>query len=189
MPSKYLLIDLDDERTKNLSEILSNNTSKKILNFLAEGEASANKLSISLNLPINTITYNLEKLIKANLIEESKYSWSVKGKKIRIYKLSNKQILISPRKTILNKLKNVVPIVVVSSILTYFVYLFNKTENISYETLKVSRDSAYVASSGEAASQLISQISAISPINPAIWFAFGTIVTITAFLVWWWRRI
>src|SRR3989344_5622785 len=100
MPSKYLLLDLNDEKAKHLADVLSNETCKKILNLLAENELSANKLSLALNLPLNTITYNIKKLLSSGLIEKSRHFWSVKGKKIETYKLANKNIVISPKRTI-----------------------------------------------------------------------------------------
>ena len=82
------MLNLDDERTKNLADVISNSTSKKILNLLSEKEeASEADISRALNLPINSIGYNLKKLESAGLIEVKNVLWSVKGRKVRMYKL------------------------------------------------------------------------------------------------------
>ncbi|MBU0957730.1 MAG: beta-propeller domain-containing protein, partial [Nanoarchaeota archaeon] len=73
-------------------------------------------ISKGLSVPINTIEYNLQKLIKAGLVEKAKkHFWSVKGRKIDIYKLANKHIVISPKqsKPSMSALKVLLPILLV----------------------------------------------------------------------------
>ena len=91
-------ISLNDENSKNIIEVLGNETCKKILNLLAEKEYTETEISEKLNIPLNTVDYNTKKLIKAGLIESSSHWWSAKGKKMPSYKVANKQIVISPRK-------------------------------------------------------------------------------------------
>ena len=47
-------------------------------------------------MPMNSVQYNISKLLEAGLIEEAKSWWSVKGKKMPTYKVANKLIVISP---------------------------------------------------------------------------------------------
>jgi len=99
MNEKYLNIDLNDEKSSLIVEILGNKTCKKILNLLADfSELSENDISLKLKIPINTVEYNLKKLEGAGFIIKSKiFFWSVKGKRIPTYKLANKKILISTK--------------------------------------------------------------------------------------------
>ncbi|MFH1310779.1 MAG: beta-propeller domain-containing protein [Nanoarchaeota archaeon] len=113
---KFILIGLDDDRSKKIAEVLGNKTCKKIIDHLVETkEASEKDISDKLNIPINTIEYNLKKLLDSGLIEKTKnFFWSKKGKKIDIYKLANKHIVISPKsKPDLSVLKTILPIIVV----------------------------------------------------------------------------
>lgn len=197
MPSKYLLLDLDDEKAKHLADVLANETCKKILNILAEKEASASTLSENLNLALNTITYNLEKLLNSGLIEKSRHFWSVKGRKIETYKLANKNIVISPKQTIANKLKSIMPLVLISGIFTYFVYFLNKTEIALQKTAEKTEmlaEKAMPAVASYLAENTIREIAQQSilqqaSINPALWFGAGSIIMIIAFLIWFWRRL
>lgn len=92
------MLDLDDERIANLADVLGNKTCKKILEHLADKEASETEIARDLNLPANTINYNIGKLLKAGLIEKTKdFFWSVKGRKILKYTVSNKKVVISPK--------------------------------------------------------------------------------------------
>lgn len=95
--NNYLSIDLNDPRTKDIAEIMGNKTCKEILNLIAEKELTETEISQKLKLPINTVDYNIKKLIKSGLIESSTFWWSIKGKKMPSYKVSNKKIIISPK--------------------------------------------------------------------------------------------
>jgi len=67
---KFILMGLDDERAGNITEVLKNSTCKKILNFLGDiKEASEKDISDSLKIPLNTVEYNLKKLIKSGLVK------------------------------------------------------------------------------------------------------------------------
>ena len=95
---KYVVVSLDDAKLGVLADVLSNKTSKKILEYLAEKEASESEIANDLGFPANTVGYNIDKLLKAGLIEKSKnYFWSIRGKKIVYYRVAKKSIIISPK--------------------------------------------------------------------------------------------
>jgi predicted transcriptional regulator len=95
---KYVMLDLDDERIASLSNVLGNKTCKKILDYLAEKEASETQIANDLKMPANTVNYNIKQLLDAGLIEKTKtFFWSVKGKKVPTYTIANKKIVISPK--------------------------------------------------------------------------------------------
>ena len=91
------MISLEDEKSRKLGEAISNPTCKKIISLLAEKELSATEISREIKIPMNTLDYNLKKLISSGIIEKSKHFWSVKGKKIPTYKVVNKVIVIQPK--------------------------------------------------------------------------------------------
>jgi inhibitor of cysteine peptidase len=140
---KFILMGIDDERSKDIAEVLSNKTCKKILDFLADTkEASEKDISDELNIPINTVEYNLNKLIKSGLVEKSKnFFWSRKGRKIDMYKIVKKHIIISPRSTKLkmNELKTIIPIIFAAGFILLIAILFwnnglNKTEKVTNDS-------------------------------------------------------
>ncbi len=131
------MIGLDDERSKEIAEVIGNRTCKKIVVYLAEVKnASEKDISDKLEIPINTVEYNLNKLMKAGMIEKTKhFFWSVKGKKIDMYRLSNKKIVISPKsKPNMVQLKSVIPVILISVFLIavagLFLYYNNLGDNI-----------------------------------------------------------
>ena len=98
MDDKNIMIPLDDTRAKYISEVIGNKSCKKILNYLAENEGSVSEIASGLKMPLNTIDYNIKKLIKSGLIKKSSHWWSVKGKKMPIYCVSDKRIVIYPKR-------------------------------------------------------------------------------------------
>ncbi len=139
MAEKYLVLSIGDEKSKHIAEILGNKTAKKIIEILSEKELSVTDLSKKLNLPINTIDYNVKKLLKAGLIEKTKnYFWSVKGKKIPTYKVSNKKILISPKKSFLEKTK----LLILPAIITFITALIIRYQTLPKPRILQSKDMA-----------------------------------------------
>src|SRR3989344_3561819 len=66
---KYILVNLEDEKSKKIAESISNKTARKILDYLSNKEESgAEEISKELKLPISTIDYNLKNLKKAGII-------------------------------------------------------------------------------------------------------------------------
>ncbi|MDD5191720.1 MAG: beta-propeller domain-containing protein [Candidatus Nanoarchaeia archaeon] len=131
MGDKFVLFGLDDENSKSVAEVIGNKTCKKILNFLGDvKEASEKDISDKLGMPINTVEYNLNKLVKSGLVDKAKnFFWSVKGKKIPMYKLARKHIIISPnKKPDLNYLKSILPVIAVAVVLLLIlgIYLYPK---------------------------------------------------------------
>ena len=189
---------MEDERAKHLSEVLGNKTCKKIIDFLADNnEASETDLSDKLKLPINTIEYNLKKLIKAELIEKSRnFFWSKKGKRIEMYKLSNKSIIISPSSSrISSKLKSLLPVALIGGIGTLIVRAFFHSQQIvqDSQTLVKSSETALETAVGSASSapifseNVISLLTQSSP--PWVWFLAGALLILVLFTILNWRKL
>lgn len=100
MDEKHILVSLGDEKAKQISEVIGSKSCNKILDLLADKDLTVSEISRKLKMPINTVDYNVKKLVKAGLIEKASHWWSVKGKKMLTYKVSNKKIIISPRKSV-----------------------------------------------------------------------------------------
>ncbi|MBU3913384.1 MAG: helix-turn-helix domain-containing protein [Nanoarchaeota archaeon] len=127
MNNKYVLVSFDDERMKSISEVLGNASCKKILNLLAERNSSETDISRELGMPLNTVGYNVKKLVEAGLIERAEHFWSVKGKKIPVYRVSQKSIVISPRQKTKTALK-LLPVLIVSGIAALLIRFFSFSE-------------------------------------------------------------
>lgn len=127
------MVSLEDSRTKSLADVLGNKACKKIVSYLTENkEASQKDLSLALNIPMNTMDYNIKKLLESGLIQKRKnFFWSKKGKKIVMYELSNKSIVIFPKKSLSDKFKSILPAFLVTGAMTFAVYVYEKISKVS----------------------------------------------------------
>lgn len=125
---KFMMVSLDDPKMKNLSDVLGNKTCKKIIDYLADNpEASQKDLSDALSIPMNTMDYSIKKLVSSGLIQKRKnFFWSKKGKKIAMYELSNKSIVISPRKGGFEKFKSLLPAFMVTVVGSFAAFVYQR---------------------------------------------------------------
>lgn len=189
MEKKYLLVSLEDEKMSYISEALSNKTSKKILNFLLDKkEASQKDISDSLKLPMNTVDYNVKKLLKSGLIEKAKnFFWSKKGKKIINYKISNTSIIISPNSSrVSSKIKSLIPVVILSGIATLIVKLITNPK-IPEDNLLLQKGTEIAMASAD--STINNSTLLTEPVSAGVWFAIGAIFVIIFFLLFNWRKV
>ena len=118
MPKKnFLLLSMEDTKIKKVSNVISNDSCRKILDYLAEKEATESEIASKLNIPISTVHYNLQQLMETGLIDAEEYHYSEKGKTVNHYRLANKYIIIAPKNTygIKEKLKGIFPAVLIIS--------------------------------------------------------------------------
>ncbi len=190
MDEKYLIIDLENEKAKHLAGILGSKTCKKIINILAEEEASENDLAEKLNIPINTIEYNLKKLVSAGVVEKSlNWFWSKKGKKIPMYKLSNKSIVIQPGKSAKEKLKKILPAFLLSGVATILVGILTKPKEILQ--IDYSSEPMLMESTNKAMDFAAESSTIISPSEFPIWgwFLAGSLLAIAIYAILNWRKL
>lgn len=176
----FLLLSLNDTKAKKITNLVNNESSRKILNILSEKEATESEISRELKIPISTVHYNLEQLKKAGLVNWENYHYSEKGREVRHYKLVNKYIIIAPStdKSFLDKIKTLFPALIVTTIASGFIY--NLTNKTPQNTLEVAKDRAMNIAIEEAPKVA----TASQTLDPVFWFLFGSfIVILTMFIV------
>jgi DNA-binding transcriptional ArsR family regulator len=176
MSEKSVLVSLGDERLKEISEVISNKTCNKILDFLSEKEATVSDISKELNIPINTTDYNIKKLIKAGLIEKKSHFWSVKGKKMPSYTISNKRIIISPKKS-----KSVTSLILALGLTGFIALLIRQFSQIKTQNEEVRLTQSFDAVAPKIVE--LSSESAISGLASWEWFLIGAWLAIVFFFI------
>jgi DNA-binding transcriptional ArsR family regulator len=119
MNNNFLLISLDEKKSKKIAEAINNDTGRKILDQLSKKESSESDLAKELNIPISTIHYNLKQLMEANLVIVDEFHYSQKGKEINHYKLANKYIIIAPKQTdnrFMEALQKILPLTIITAV-------------------------------------------------------------------------
>ncbi len=209
--NKYIMFSMDDERIKNLAGVLGNETCEKIIDFLAENdEASATDISEALKFPLNTVDYNIKKLVESGVVEKKKkFFWSAKGKKIVTYGLSNKSIVISPKKTsIKSKAKSIITGILGVGIATALVGWFTKPGKVNFvdestnfvpKTLAsggaeaLEMDAAIQTATEAARDTTINNINIFTEAAPStpfwVWFLVGGLVALFIFSIVNWKKL
>ncbi len=95
---KLLILPLGEE-SKKITQVISNDTARKIIELLADAPLSASDIAERLATPLTTIVYNLENLESVGLIRIDKIKYSEKGREVKIYAPVRKLIVVVPEKT------------------------------------------------------------------------------------------
>jgi DNA-binding Lrp family transcriptional regulator len=110
----FLLVSLEENKAKQLAQIVSNDVCRKILDFLSSKEKGATETEVSkkLEIPLSTTHYNIKQLEKSGIVKAEEFHYSEKGKEVLHYSLANKYIIIAPKATesLAKKLKGILPV-------------------------------------------------------------------------------
>lgn len=189
------MVSLEEEQATQLAEVLSNATSRKIINYLAEQEdATETQISDVLQLPLSTVHYNLQKLKESQLVAVEEFHYSKKGREVDHYKLANKYVIITPKpvRGIKTQLRSILPVglgVLVASGIIYLAdQLINRgveTSALMMEVLPQDAGGALIAKGAaeiapEIAPQIVRQAASM---HPALWFLIGGVAAIALFFV------
>ena len=96
---KLLILPLNDKNSKKITQIISNDTARNILEAIASEPLSASLIAEKLRIPLSTVQYNLEKLNDAGLVKVERTKYSEKMKHVKIYAPQRKFVVIVPEKT------------------------------------------------------------------------------------------
>ena len=179
---KYILVNLEDEKSKKIAESISNKTARKILDYLSNKEESgAEEISKELKLPISTIDYNLKNLKKAGLIETKHFEWSQRGKRIILYSLARKFIVIAPKiSNIKKELKNIIPLIGITAIISIVIQYLTKPGQV-LQAVKSMQDSVLAEQSMAFDASQTDLI--VQNHNYGLWFFFGALFIIVIYFL------
>lgn len=96
---KLLILPLNDKNSKKITQIISNDTARNILEAIASEPLSGSQIAEKLGIPLSTVQYNLEKLNDAGLAKVERTKYSEKMKHVKIYAPQRKFVVIVPEKT------------------------------------------------------------------------------------------
>jgi DNA-binding transcriptional ArsR family regulator len=194
---KFILVSLNEDESKKLAQIVSNDTARKILDFLADKEETESDLALKLNIPISTVHYNLQALVKGRLVETEEFHYSEKGKEVLHYKLANKYIIIAPKSTfgIREKLRSILPMGLLAlagaGVIELITMLSQKSDFVTNTARdagaqilqKTVQETAAVPAPMAAPLAASAQEAAVSQPHYALWFLLGALFCILVFIV------
>ena len=184
---KFLIHPLNDPNSKKISQVLANETSRRILGALCNGPLSATQVSETLDIPLTTLHYNIENLIEVGLIKVARTRYSEKGREVKYYEPTRKFIVIAPEgmgkeevKGVLKKLLFTAYFLIASA---FSGYGFQKIYQFPLEGLLFADGAGLkVLAAPEPAGK-----SPVAGPEPYLWFLLGAIFAL--FLLFIWRKI
>jgi hypothetical protein len=85
----------DDDRLKNLGEIFSNESSRKIFTLLLEKELTIMEVSKESGISANLIIHHLRKMISSNIVSVTKETKNSRGRPLRFYRAKSAIVIAS----------------------------------------------------------------------------------------------
>src|SRR3989338_10030903 len=183
----FLLVSLQEDKAKKLAQVVSNESCRKILDYLTDKEATETELAEKLQLPLSTVHYNLKQLVDAGLVSADEFHYSKKGKEITHYKLANKYIIIAPKSTfgIKEKLKSILPAALIAAGTAGIIQLFTRYSSKGIMATQDIMTKSAIAESASAPAALSQQAvnAAQTQPNLALWFLGGALFALLAYFV------
>jgi predicted transcriptional regulator len=108
----FLLLSLEEGKAKKLANVIGSDACRKILDLLAQQSATETQISTKLSMPLSTVHYNVQQLLKSGLVKADEFHYSEKGREVDHYSIANKYIIIAPKSVegLAEKLKKVLPV-------------------------------------------------------------------------------
>lgn len=178
--NNFLLVDLNESKTKRLAEVITSETSRKILNHLAEKEETEANIAKELGMPISTAHYHLQKLREAGLVTVDEFHYSQKGREVNHYKLANKYIIITPRKIsgLKQALKNILPVGLIVLGISGLIKIIRGITSFK----GISKQTALAEEAVEEAAETMTRTTISSQPDIALWFLIGGLAAIGIYL-------
>jgi DNA-binding transcriptional ArsR family regulator len=99
MAENVVFLEPGDERAQKIAKAMGSQTASDILQILGEGPRSLTDITERLNIPMNTAKYHIENLLDCGLIAVEKTTYSIKGREVKIYTLTNQLLVVAPRQS------------------------------------------------------------------------------------------
>jgi DNA-binding transcriptional ArsR family regulator len=95
---EIILLEPGQEKSQNIVKAISHQNAGEIMQLLsAEGPMKLSDIASRLNLSTNAAKYHVENLRNAGLIEIANTRYSVKGRKMKVYRLKNQVFIVAPK--------------------------------------------------------------------------------------------
>jgi len=121
MAENVVFLEPGDERAQKIAKAMGSQTASDILQILGEGPRSLTDITDRLNIPMNTAKYHIGNLLDAGLIAVAQTKYSIKGREVKIYTLTNQLLVVAPRqanaRTLLLKYASLFGIVALGSVI------------------------------------------------------------------------
>lgn len=189
MKEKFLLVSLAEDKAQKIAQVLANPTARKILDFLAEKDATETEIAKALAIPLSTAHYNLSVLVEGGLITVDEFHYSKKGKEVNHYSLANKYIIIAPKQVsgIRQKLQAILPTLVgvaaISLIVDWLRKVMATSSTLATQAPMEEVGMAMKSMAAPAMDMMVQEPVTTTLPSIAVWFFVGGVITLVLFMI------
>jgi DNA-binding transcriptional ArsR family regulator len=95
-----IFLEPGQEKAQNIVKAISHQNAGDVMQILSlEGPLRLSDISERLGMSLNAAKYHIENLMGAGLLEIANTRYSVKGRKIKVYRLKNQVFIVAPKMT------------------------------------------------------------------------------------------
>lgn len=95
-----IFLEPGQEKAQNIVKAISHQNAGEVMQLLSlSGPLRLSDIADKLGLSLNAAKYHIENLMNAGLLDVDNTRYSVKGRKIKIYRLKNQVFIVAPRMT------------------------------------------------------------------------------------------
>jgi len=99
MAEQVVVLEPGGEKAQKIAKAMASQTACDILRLIGEGQKTSTEISEHLSIPMNTAKYHIENLLDAGLIYVSATKYSVKGREVKVYSITNQLLIVAPRQS------------------------------------------------------------------------------------------
>jgi len=188
MTEDVVVLEPGNEQAQKIAKAMASQTAGDILSLLAAGTKSLTDITEQLKIPLTTAKYHTENLLDAGLIKIAETRYSIKGREVKMYALTDRLLIVAPKRTnirdLLLKYSSLFAIVVAGSLAVFaLVPLFAapvSPEPVALMTTGESSNGVMYAAKAAA----WGENAAVAPgsLDPALAFFFGGVLVILVLL-------
>jgi len=97
MADTVVFLEPGEERAQKIAKAMASQTAGDILRLIGQGQKTSTEISEQLSLPMNTAKYHIENLLDAGLISVAATKYSVKGREVKVYTLTDQLLIVAPK--------------------------------------------------------------------------------------------
>jgi len=95
-----IFLEPGQEKAQNIARAISHQNAGDVMQILShEGPLRLSDIADRLGMSLNAVKYHIENLMNAGLLEIANTRYSVKGRKVKIYRLKNQVFIVAPKMT------------------------------------------------------------------------------------------
>lgn len=98
MTEDVVVLEPGDEQAQKIAKAMSSQTASDILSLLSAGTKSLTDITEQLKIPLTTAKYHTENLLEAGLIKISETRYSIKGREVKMYALTDRLLIVAPKR-------------------------------------------------------------------------------------------